>query len=307
MALTVKEVTDERLGHCALLENDGLEMMVTLDYGPRIVSVHHEGEPNLIYNDLIPGLQRSHGHKMRITLEKSTNPVYCDDLPVRYIPLSDGVSFVQTLSDPAQLELTMDIVFSTEIGSFMVVHSATNKSLEDIKLSIYTETPFGNDGIVFIPQSNIHETDRPSRVLTLFDNAGWNDKRLFIGNQYVTVNGNTFEAEDNGEFQLVDAVPCSDRLKIGVNNTAGFCGYLMGGHALIKRYVHNRNALYPFNSCSAFATANDGYLSIQNMGPFYIIGPGESARHIESWIFAEYPGRVRPRCEDEIDEFINSI
>ena len=307
LALTVKEVTDERLGHCALLENEGIEIMVTLDYGPRIVSVHREGEPNLIYNNSTPELQRNHGHKMRITLEKSTNPIYCDDLPVRYIPLSDGVSFVQTLTEPAQLELTMDIVFSTDIGSFMVVHGAMNKSLEDIKLSIYTETPFCNEGFVFIPQSNIHEKEKPSRVLTLFDNAGWNDKRLFIGNQYVTVNGNVLETEDNGEYQLVDADLYAPRLKIGVNNTAGFCGYLLNGHSLIKRYVHNRNALYPFNSCSAFATANDGYLSIQNTGPFYITGPGESARHIESWIFAEYPEKIRPRCEDEIDAFINSI
>ena len=83
------------------------------------------------------------------------------------MPLSDGVSFRQTLTSPAQLELTMDIVFSTDIGSFMVVHSAMNKSLEDIKLSIYTETPFCNNGFVFIPQSNIRETDRPSRVLTM--------------------------------------------------------------------------------------------------------------------------------------------
>lgn len=307
MSLTVKEVTDDKHGHCALLENDGIEIMVTLDYGPRIVSVHRAGEPNLIYNSIIPDIGRSHGHKMRITLEKSTNAIYCDDQPVRYMPLSDGVSFRQTLTSPAQLELTMDIVFSTDIGSFMVVHSAMNKSLEDIKLSIYTETPFCNNGFVFIPQSNIRETDRPSRVLTMFDNAGWNDKRLFIGNQYVTVNGNYIETEDAGEFKLVDTEPYAPRLKIGVNNTAGFCGYLCNGHALIKRYVHNRNALYPFNSCSAFATSNDGYLSIQNTGPFYIIGPGEAARHIESWIFAEYPEKVRPRCEEEIDAFINNI
>lgn len=307
LPLSVKELTSEEFGHCALLEYDDIEMYVTLDYGPRIVSVRKHGMPNLLYHQPDPEFERNHGHKMRITLEKSTNGIYCDNSPVRYSPLTDGVSFVQTLSDPVHLELRMDIVFETDIGSFMVVHSVLNQSLEDQKLSIYTETPFQNEGFVFIPQSNIREADRPSRILSLWNNCRWNDKRLFIGNQYVTVHNIKPERERAGEFQLIGGDLIESRLKIGVNNTAGFCGYIEGKHALIKRYAHNRNALYPFNSCSAFATANDGYLSIQNTSPFYMISPGETARFIESWIFARVSGMVHSGNEEEIDEFINTV
>ncbi len=307
MSLNVKEITTEDFGHCALLTYEDTEIIVTLDYGPRIVSVKRGNEPDLIYSEKDPQYQRNHGHKMRITIEKSTNAVYCDDYPVRYSPMSDGVSFIQTLNDPVQLELSMDVVFNTDIGDFMVVHSVYNKSKEDVKLSIYTETPFDRKGFVFIPQSNIRENERPSRVLSLWDNCRWDDKRLFIGEQYVTVHSNISEMEESGEFRLIGGDFGKDRIKIGVNNTAGFCGYIENGYALIKRYVHNRNALYPFTSCSAFATVNDNYLSIQNTSPFYLIGPGESARHIESWIFAHYGNEIHYDNETELDSFINTI
>ncbi len=307
MPLSVKEINSENFGHCALLVYENIEIIVTLDYGPRIVSVKKCGGENLIYNEKDIRLQRNRGHKMRITIDKSTNSVYCDDLPVRYSPMSDGVSFIQSLSSPIQLELSMDIVFNTDIGDFMVVHCAYNKSREDVKLSIYTETPFNNGGFVFIPQSNIREFDRPSRVFSLWENCRWDDKRLFIGDQYVTVHSDVSEIEENGEFRLIGGDISHSRLKIGVNDTAGFCGYIKDGHSLIKRYVHNRNALYPFTGCSAFATANESYLSIQNTSPFYMIGPGESARHIESWIFSEYKNHIRPDNEAEMDIFINTI
>ncbi len=307
MSLSVKEINMENFGHCALLAYEDTEIIVTLDYGPRIVSVKKGDVPNFIYNEKNPGFGRNYGHKMRITIEKSTNSIYCDDSPVRYSPMSDGVSFIQTMTSPVQLELSMDIVFNTDIGNFMVVHSVYNKSKEDVKLSIYTETPFGSGGFVFIPQSNIRETDRPSRVLSLWDNCRWDDKRLFIGEQYVTVHCNIPEIEEDGEFRLIGGDICNTRLKIGVNDTAGFCGYIEGDYAIIKRYVHNRNALYPFTGCSAFAAANENYLSIQCTSPFYLIGPGESARHIESWIFAHCENMLHPNNEAGIDGFINSI
>ena len=307
MSLNVKEINTENFGHCARLTYDDIEVIVTLDYGPRIVSVKRESKPDLIYSGKDLRLQRNHGHKMRVTIEKSTNAVYCDDSPVRYSPMSDGVSFIQTLSEPVQLELSMDVVFNTDIGDFMVVHSVYNKSKEDVKLSIYTETPFRSEGFVFIPQSNIREAERPSRVLSLWDNCSWNDKRLFIGEQYVTVHSNMLDIEEDGEFRLIGGDFNNSRLKIGINNTAGFCGYIENGYALIKRYVHNRNALYPFTGCYAFATVNENYLSIQNTSPFYMIGPGESARHIESWIFAHYRNDVHCNNEAELDAFINTV
>ena len=101
MSLNVSEIMSEEYGHCARLENGKTEMLVTLDYGPRIVSVSKNGSPNLIYNTVDPEIHRNHGHKMRIALEKSTNAVYCDDTPVRYSLMEDGVSFVQTLTQPA--------------------------------------------------------------------------------------------------------------------------------------------------------------------------------------------------------------
>lgn len=290
MSLNVKEIASEEFGNCVQLEYDGTEAVVTLDYGPRIVSVNKNGSTNLIFNAVDPAIGRSHGHKMRITLDKSTNGIYCDNSPVRYSPMAEGVRFVQTITEPVQLEVIMDIFFSAE-GDMTVEHSVLNKSKEQVKLSIYTETPFVTDGFVFIPQGEIITPERPSRILTLWNGCKWSDERLFIGDRYVTVHSEKTSGE-------------KPRLKIGVNDTDGIVGFIGKNGNIIKNYTHNRNALYPFYNCSAFATENDGYLSIQMTSPFYLVEPEEAAKHTEIWKLHENRQCVSYDNEKSIDSVL---
>ena len=292
MSLIVNEINDSICGHAAVVSDGDMELIVSLDYGPRIVSVTKGGSKNLIYNEVDEQYGRSHGHKMRITLERSTNGIYCDDLPVRYSPMTDGVRFVQTAAQPVALELSMDITKAPE-GGIMIVHSVLNKSDDYVKLSIYTETPFDNSGFVFVPQSNVPETEKPGRILTLWHGVSWTDPRLHFFNQYICV-GNT-----ENELQ--------HRLKLGSNNTAGWCGYSDGRSCFIKRYVHSRSALYPFYSCSTIATSEFRHMSIQTTSPFYRIAPGENARHVEYWTLPDSEKELCASDAAALDEFINSI
>ena len=288
LSISVKEIAVEEYGNCAELVYGDTEVLVTLDFGPRIVSVVRGGISNLICNKPDTALGRSHGHKMRITLDKSTNGIYCDNSLVRYTPMTDGVRFMQTITEPAQLEVIMDVSFS-EKGEIVVEHSVFNKSKEAVKLSIYTETPFVPDGFVFIPQGTVVDPERPSRILTLWDNCKWSDKRLFIGDKYVTVH-----CIDN---------PDNSRLKIGVNDTDGIVGYIGRKGSVIKSYTHNTNALYPFYNCSSFVIAAPDYVSIQMTSPFYLVEPDEAARHIETWKL--FSPDINAEFDDE--EAISSI
>ena len=292
LSLSVKEITTEEFGHCIQMSTSDIQIIVTIDYGPRIVSVSSSSNPNLIYFKRDNEYHRCHGHKMRLVSEHSAKRFYYDNSPVMYSPLDDGVKFVQNVSSPTPLEVSMDIIPEGDNGSLMVVHSVLNKSKEAMKLSIQTETPLKNDGFIFVPQSNITETDKPSRILTLWNDTKWTDSRLYIGNQYVTVQSD----EHN-----------SSKLKIGSNNTAGWCGYLCGVNSFIKRYIHNRTALYPHCYCSTYAASKNGYLSIQTSSPFYRIEPMEIARLVENWIFPCSNYICTPTDERSIDNFINSI
>ncbi len=289
--MTVREIQSESLGHCLQINYDDMEVIVTLDYGPRIVSAAKSGQPNLIYHSVDSVWHRCYGHKMKIALEKSTNEMYLDNSAVMYTVLEDGVRFVQAVLDPLPLELSMDIVFGSEIGSLMTVHRVTNKSASPIKLAIYTETPLLFDGFVFMPLSNVTENGKPTKILNLWNNARWNDPRLFIGENYLSLRGN-------------EALP---RLKIGSNNTAGWCGYIGGFYSFIKYYVHNRSALYPFSQCSSYAVAKQHYMSIQTSSPFYRIEPAATALHAENWIFPYSAVNCSPDDEKALDSFINSF
>lgn len=76
LAMSIKEIHTEEFGHCVLVENNDLQLAVTIDYGPRIVSVTKNGGRNLIYHDNDPEFNRCHGHKMRLTVDRPSNGVY---------------------------------------------------------------------------------------------------------------------------------------------------------------------------------------------------------------------------------------
>ena len=50
MSLIVNEINDSICGHAAVVSDGDMELIVSLDYGPRIVSVTKGGSKNLIYN-----------------------------------------------------------------------------------------------------------------------------------------------------------------------------------------------------------------------------------------------------------------
>ncbi len=291
MSISVKEINTDEFGHCVLITDKKMNIVVTIDYGPRIVSVTSGDKPNLIYHETSPEIDRCHGHKMRLTLERASNGVYFDNSPVMYTLMEDGVKLIQTVKEPIRLELSMDIMPNSETESLMIAHSVVNKSKEPVKLSIYTETPLLHSGFVFVPQNTLDEPDKPQRILMLWNNTQWTDRRLHIGDQYITVMGNE----------------TSSKLKIGLNNTAGLCGYIYGNDAFIKHYIHNKTALYPFSHCSTAVTAHENFLSIQTASPFYVIDPGEAARHVENWRFLSTEHLCSPDNETSVDRLVQSI
>lgn len=287
MKINMKEINSEEFGHCLEITNENTEILVTIEYGPRIVSIRKNNGKSLIYCGKDEVFGRCHGHKMRITLEKSTNAIYCDNRAVVYSVLEDGVKFVQTLTEPIPLEFSMSILPDAGNGEVHIIHTVSNKSKETAKLSIYTETPFLHEGFVYVPQSLVPEKEKPAKVLTLWNGVDWTDERLYIGKKYITVS--------KGENPV--------RLKIGSNNTSGTCGYINQKQAFIKTYIHNIGALYPFCSCSTFATSGQEYLSIQTSSPFYRLAPGETANHTEIWTFQNLDSMIYFNEEEKLDEF----
>lgn len=287
MSLTIRE-TDCNSVHCLSVSDENIELLVTIDRGPEIIGFCKKG----------CGLFLSHkdgelpqGHSVWIASEHEQR-FFCSTDPVMYTPLENGVNFTQRINASLPLELNLDIMITPELSDIMVIHSLTNKSEESVKLSIHTETKFNPQGFIFIPQSNIHTENAPSRILTLWSGCKWGDPRLFLGNQYVTV---------------TPTPNAKGKLKLGSNNTAGWSGYINGENAFIKRYLHNRNALYPFYGSSTYAYADADILSIQTASPFYIIEPFETARHVESWSLFLNINPCDPHNELSLDNLINSI
>ncbi len=289
MSLVIRETESKNGMHCLFISNDDIELLVTIDRGPEIIDFRKKGRECLFYESTDNSV--SQGHTTWLVSEQDQN-FYCMSAPVIYTPLENGVRFTQRMNTSLPLEFGLDVMITPEFSDVMIIHSLTNKSDEAVKLSIHTESKFKPKGFIFVPQSNVCTENAPSRILTLWSGCKWGDSRLFLGNQYVTVSHSPH---------------LRSKLKIGSNNTAGWSGYIDGEYAFIKRYLHNRNALYPFYGSSTYAYADYNCLSIQTASPFYIIEPSETARHVENWSLPQAISPCDPRSDFSIDDFINSL
>lgn len=289
MSLVIRETENKNALHCLSISNDDIELLVTIDRGPEIIDFRKKGKDCLFLEDA--NNSSPQGHSIWLVSEQDQN-FHCASAPVMYTPLENGVHFMQRVNTSLPLEVGLDIMITPEFSDVMIIHSLTNKSDQAVKLSIHTETKFKPQGFIFVPQSNVRTENAPSRILTLWPDCKWGDSRLFLGNQYVTVSHSPH---------------LKSKLKIGSNNTAGWSGYINGENAFIKRYIHNRNALYPFYGSSTYAYADHDCLSIQTASPFYIIEPSETARHVENWTLPHTLCSCNPRNDFSIDDFINSL
>ena len=109
MAAEVKEIQYENYGRCVQISNGLIDLVVTIEVGPRIVRFGFVNEENVLYNDLErklvnhnPSIAERYGknaafycyggHRVWISPERMPESYYPDNDPVVYGILPDGVS-----------------------------------------------------------------------------------------------------------------------------------------------------------------------------------------------------------------------
>ena len=108
--LELKEIDFENYGKCVQLSNGVIDVVVTIDCGPRIVRFGFVGGENVLYNDLERKYKMQNafmddyysegaacyfygGHRLWLAPEKMPESYFPDNDPVIYALLPDGVTF----------------------------------------------------------------------------------------------------------------------------------------------------------------------------------------------------------------------
>ncbi len=313
---TAEEINYKNFGRCLKLENKTASLIITLDFGPRIISYCLNGKENVLFEDTERVFYENGeefrdyfgedktwyiygGHRLWSSPESYPHSYVPDNEPVHYDIMDWGVDWGGTkgisLSSPVtktgQLHTTI-IWFdkdNTDSSRVQIIHNITNLSGAIVTLAPWALTVCAAGGVEIFPQNTADTGLLSNRRNVLWSYSDINDERFFLGNKY-------------GTLRQVQGAP--SKFKIGMNNEDRWAAVVNHGQIFLKNFGMDKEGNYPDYGCNFETFTNGIFLECESLGELKTLKNGKSASVYEEWELIECDEAFDPRNEDSIDRFV---
>jgi hypothetical protein len=280
------------------LANGSVELIITLDVGPRILSYRtHMGEN--VFKTFDDQLGKSGeaewmirgGHRFWIAPEDEKLSYHIDNERTEFRVADNEIVIdsVQTAVHPIRKSLGVSLLGET--SGVKVTHTATNESPGQIEIAPWALSVMRPGGIEIIPQPALGEHPRdllPNRGMVLWPYTDLSDPRWHLGRSFFTLR------------QSAGFPPT----KIGLAHREKWVAYVIEESIFIKAFEHIEGLVYPDGGCSFETFTNDEMLEIESLGPLVRLAPGRSVSLTEHWHVFPIPGKVEIASEDALGAWI---
>ena len=285
------------------LGNGTVELIVTLDVGPRILSYRKAGgtNPLKVFEDQAgttgENVWRSRGgHRLWIAPEDKVLTYYPDNMPVAWEKLGDlRVKLVASPENSTGFQKEVEITVDPTGTGVTVLHRVIRTESTPAYLSPWALTVMAAGGVAVIPHLELGQHPRdllPNRNLVLWPYTDMSDPRWRFGRKYL----------------LLKQDATGGPTKIGLAHQMGWSGYLVGGVFFLKRYSWDPTAVYPDNGCNFETFTNARMLELESLGPLTNLHPKQSVEHVERWELHDGPASLdATNPEEQIDHLVQPI
>lgn len=277
-----------------LLTNGDVELIVTLDVGPRVIAYRLPGGFNVMknYDSMMGGTgeaewQLRGGHRFWLAPEDLTRTYFPDNRPVAWEqtgPLS--VKFTPPPETEYGVQKVMHLALDPKGTRVTVTLAVTNIGTAATNLAPWGPTVMAPGGVEIIPLpakkphpghvSNAKTPDDygPNQELILWPYFDFSDRRWTFGHRYIFLR------------QDVNKGPT----KIGLAHRMGWVGYLNSHTLFVKRFDYRDGATYPDRGTRYQTFSNEDMLEMETCGELVLLAPGKTAELVESWeLFGNVP------------------
>jgi len=281
-AVTVKEIEYGPWGHCVQVSNGIVDVVATLDFGPRLIRFGFTGGDNLFLEDTEQKVVSSGerfapvgggswhiygGHRLWSGPEAEPRTTYPDNEPVVWEALSDGIVLTPPQEQWTQLQKQMEVRLDAATSTVTVVHRITNTGPWAVTFAPWALSVMAPGGKAIVPQVQRETGLLANRIISVWSYAKMNDPRIAWGERFITL-------------QQDRTLP---PFKIGTNNEEGWAAYHNGDNLFVKRYEHLQEGTYPDNGVSFETYTNELFLELETLGELKPVAPGETVKHTETW------------------------
>ena len=305
----IKEINYENYGPCISMSNQTIEMIVTVEKGPRIVYLGFIGEENILFQDKeqkhfflnneisqICGQTAYHylygGHRFYLSPSHLPEARYPDNEAVVYSMDDDGVLFQAPTQKTSGLQLSYKIMLGETGSDFMIVHTAANHSADTQRVALCTSTMVKPGGFAVLPQNQGNEFFVADRVYVYWPFTRLHDPRFDMHSDFMTV-----QQDASMDYPF----------KIGYNNMQGWISYVNGNTVLSKRYVNDAKAVYPDNDASSQVYCSKDFLELTVQSPLYRIEPEDTVKHVENFSLFHTTITEKPNNNEAYQTFLETL
>lgn len=279
MSVKVDTINFNSLPNCLSMSNGEVELVITTDFGPRILFLGLSGQkknifkifPEQLQNPVKEAWMSFGGHRLWHAPEVFPRTYYPDNEKVTWN--WDGATLV--LTPPA--EKTNGIVKTLEIrmadtGTTVTInHRLSNCGVWPIEISAWCLSVMAPGGKAIVPQEEFRshpECLTPARPLVLWHFTTMNDPRFTWGEKYI---------------QLREDSTSKTKQKFGIRNSKGWAAYVLGDLVFLKKSPCVENTDYPDMGSSQEFYTEAGFLEMESLSPLSKLEPGKEISHIEKW------------------------
>ena len=275
-----------------VLANNEVELLITLDVGPRIISYRHQSGLNLFktFDDQLgksgePDWQIRGGHRLWIAPE-TTSSYFPDNHPVSFSLIGENHVRLRTPTEAQSgIEKELEIFLDEKTSRVTINHSMTaaRPSISDIALWGLTAFKPGGKAVIPMPPKNLHPND-----LSITEKKSGNDAALnLLPNRSISLWAYTDLSDPRFKWH-------KDRLEINqhVNTASTKLGFLhqmktahyeVDGYRFSKTIDYRQDATYPDGNCNLEIFTDGTMLELESLSPLVALKKDEKIIHTESW------------------------
>jgi hypothetical protein len=282
------------------LANPCLEMIVTLDVGPRVIHLAVPGGENVFknYADQMgkageSAWQIRGGHRLWFAPEDPVKTYCPDNGPVAAEELPKGVRFRPAPETPNGIQKEIDIKLDRRQPHVRLVHRLINVGQAPVRLAPWALSVMAPGGtmILGLPPRGSHPRDLlPNQTMTLWPYTDLGDARLTCGTRAIL---------------LAQDPQATKPEKFGILTPEGWAAYAVAGCLFLKRFPCKPRKVYPDMGCNAEFFTNADMLEVESLGPVINLKPGRKVEHVEDWYI--FPNVPAIRTEADVDLHVRPL
>jgi len=287
--VTVKKIAYGGWENCIEICNGLVNLVVTVDVGPRIIRYGFVGQENEFCEvEEMMGLTGGDewriygGHRLWHSPEMKPRSYVPDNKPVDWCEIPGGIKTTQSVEEWTQIQKEMEITLSPDSTKVKILHRLINLGPWPVELSVWALSVMAPGGKEVVPQTQRDTGLLGNRVLALWPYTRMDDARVHWGDQYIILK------QDRNS---------SAPFKFGTSNEDGWAAYFNHGHLFVKYYTHMMGAKYPDFGVSYETYTTDFMLEMESLSPLTVVEPNGKAEHLEKWEL--FDGVAMPSDDEE--------